>query len=265
MKHKIKLRPYQRVGIYLMGQFNGRVLLADEQGLGKTLQVLEWLRRNPKKRPVVIVCPASVKYVWEGQAREHCNLHTTICYTRKAPKKQKLIASNNKDIFIINYDILIDWCIYLRKLYPQVVIFDEVHNIKNRNTLRTKAARLLCSPIRKLNISKLKLTEDNAEFEEDASVQFKEDNHILNGYITSLDKKKSKVDTKETPNYFRAKIDVEPKSLTKIEIPTFRKTSESVSIASVSDEYLDDLLKLETLKEKQVDVLKKIKQIRKFI
>ncbi|MFW9852746.1 MAG: hypothetical protein ACFFDS_07385, partial [Candidatus Thorarchaeota archaeon] len=83
----------------------------------------------------------------------------------------------------------------------------------------------------------------------------------LYGY--EIDKKKSKVDTKETPNYFRAKIDVEPKSLTKIEIPTFRKTSESVSIASISDEYLDDLLKLDTLKEKQVDVLKKIKQIKK--
>ena len=83
----------------------------------------------------------------------------------------------------------------------------------------------------------------------------------LYGY--EIDKKKAKVDSKETPNYFRAKIDVEPKSLTKIEIPTFRKTSESVSIASISDEYLDDLLKLDTLKEKQVDVLKKIKQIRK--
>ncbi len=82
-------------------------------------------------------------------------------------------------------------------------------------------------------------------------------------YGYEIDKKKIKVDTKETPNYFRAKIDVEPKSLTKIEIPTFRKTSESVSIASISDEYLEDLLKLETIKEKQVEVLKKIKQIRK--
>ena len=82
-------------------------------------------------------------------------------------------------------------------------------------------------------------------------------------YGYEIDKKKIKVDTKETPNYFRAKIVVEPKTLTKIEIPTFRKTSESVSIASISDEYLDDLLKLDTLKEKQLDVLKKIKQIRK--
>jgi hypothetical protein len=83
----------------------------------------------------------------------------------------------------------------------------------------------------------------------------------LYGY--EIDKKISKVEIKETPNYFRAKISVEPKSFTTIEIPTFRKTSESVSIASISDEYLDDLLKLETLKEKQIDVLKKIKQNRK--
>ncbi len=82
-------------------------------------------------------------------------------------------------------------------------------------------------------------------------------------YDYKLDKKKSKVETKETPNYFRAEILVEPKTLIKIKIPTLRKTSESISIASISDEYLDDLLNLETLTDKQVNSLKKIKQIRK--
>ncbi len=82
-------------------------------------------------------------------------------------------------------------------------------------------------------------------------------------YDYKLDKKKSKVETKETPNYFRAEIFVEPKTLIKIKIPTLRKTSESISIASISDEYLDDLLNLETLTDKQVNSLKKIKQIRK--
>ena len=36
-----------------------------------------------------------------------------------------------------------------------------------------------------------------------------------------------------------------------------------VSIASVSDEYLDELLKLDTLKTTQISILKKIKQLRK--
>ncbi len=109
-----------------------------------------------------------------------------------------------------------------------------------------------------INNKKYKLEIDNKCDEEKTVIC-----EVPKMYDYEIDKKKIKVDTKETPNYFRAKIDVEPKSLTKIEIPTFRKTSESVSIASISDDYLDDLLKLDTLKEKQVDILKKIKQIRK--
>ncbi|OLS30063.1 MAG: hypothetical protein HeimAB125_20620 [Candidatus Heimdallarchaeota archaeon AB_125] len=83
----------------------------------------------------------------------------------------------------------------------------------------------------------------------------------LYGY--KIDKKKYKIETKETANYFRSKIVIEAKTTKKVTIPTMRKTSESVSIASVSDEYLDELLKLETITDKQAQILKKIKQMRK--
>ncbi|NPD87648.1 MAG: hypothetical protein HGN29_02925 [Asgard group archaeon] len=81
-------------------------------------------------------------------------------------------------------------------------------------------------------------------------------------YGFELDEKKLKIETKETPNYFRARLVVNQKSLTKLQIPIQKKTSESVSIASISDEYLEDLIKLETITEKQASILKKIKQTR---
>ena len=83
----------------------------------------------------------------------------------------------------------------------------------------------------------------------------------LYGYM--INKRKMKSEAKETANFFRIKIQIESKTTLKLEVPTERKTSESVSIASVSEEYLDELLKLETLKANQVSVLKKIKQLRK--
>ena len=187
---KLKLRPYQRVGIYLINKFNGRVLLADEQGLGKTIQVLEWLRRNPANRPAIIVCPASVKYVWEDQAREHCGLRTTVCQGQKPPKKKALLHTNS--IYIINYDILIDWCRYLRTLHPSVVVFDEVQRIKNRSKkiARTRAAQLLCSPMRRMPLKSLELIE-NKTFEEDAWVSFKDvDGTKVDGFIKSVNHKK---------------------------------------------------------------------------
>ncbi len=82
----------------------------------------------------------------------------------------------------------------------------------------------------------------------------------LYGY--EVDKKKSKIEVKETPNYFRAKIKIEEKSSLKAKIHTFRKTSQSVSIASVSDQVLEELLDLETIDEKQGTIIKKIRDLR---
>ncbi len=82
-------------------------------------------------------------------------------------------------------------------------------------------------------------------------------------YGYNINKKKMKLEATETANFFRIKITLDPVTTLKLDVPTERKTSESVSIASISDEYLEDLLKLETLNANQISILKKIKQLRK--
>ncbi len=109
-----------------------------------------------------------------------------------------------------------------------------------------------------LNTKTFKLAIDNKS-EEELTVLAE----VPKLYGYKLNKKKMKFDSTETPNFFRIKITIEPKTTIKLEIPTERKTSESVSIASISDDYLDELLKLETLKANQLTILKKIKQLRK--
>lgn len=145
----IKLMPFQKLGVQKIEKFNGRVLLADEMGLGKTAQTLAYIKNHPEIRPIVIVCPCSVKYVWEDQAKSHFHLRTTVCNGQKAPRGSLL---PKRDIYIINYDILLYWAMYLRKLHPQLVVLDECHNIKSRGIARTRAVRNLCSPIRRLSI-----------------------------------------------------------------------------------------------------------------
>ena len=147
-----KLFPFQQRGVNLLDAYNGRALLADEQGLGKTIISLKYLQNHPEIRPAVIVCPASVKYVWEDQAKLHCNLRTLVCSGRKTPKD----GLRNKDsIFVINYDILSYWTTWLRDIHPQIVIFDECSRLKSRGAKRTKAARLLCSPIKRVAVKDL--------------------------------------------------------------------------------------------------------------
>lgn len=139
-----KLKPYQRDGVFAIRAFRGRALLADEQGLGKTIQALDWVRRLPSRRPVVIVCPSSVKYTWQSEALQHFGMRAEVV-EGNAPKKH---ASLEGDLLILNYDILPSWLPVLRKLRPQIVICDEIHYIKNERARRSRAVQKLTKQAR---------------------------------------------------------------------------------------------------------------------
>ena len=138
-----KLRQYQVEGVRGIYQFRGRCLLADEMGLGKTIMCLDWVRRLPQCRPVVIVCPASVKYVWQSEAALHFNIRTEVL--EGEANKRSVMPGN---IVIVNYDILPSWLKVLRKAKPQIIIIDEIHYIKSSKARRTKAVRKLCRKAR---------------------------------------------------------------------------------------------------------------------
>lgn len=129
-----KLRPFQEEGVQKIYQFRGRALLADEQGLGKTIQSLAWIHHIPKRRPVVIICPATLKWTWQAEASMHFGMRAAILEGTK-PKPGPI-----PKIVIINYEILKFWLPKLIAAHPQVVIFDEIHYLKDPNSQRTKAA-----------------------------------------------------------------------------------------------------------------------------
>ena len=143
-----KLYPYQKKAVLQIQKFKGRALLADEMGLGKTLEALQWIKRSPKKRPVIVVCPASLKWVWEAEAIKHIKIRATILSGRTPPKKKNI--TKKRELYIINYEILQYWITWLKNLNPQVLILDECHYIKNRRAKRTKAVKKLAKDIKHL-------------------------------------------------------------------------------------------------------------------
>jgi SNF2 family DNA or RNA helicase len=48
----------------LLPKNEGRILLADEMGLGKTVTALAIMTHYIKEWPLLIVCPASLRYTW---------------------------------------------------------------------------------------------------------------------------------------------------------------------------------------------------------
>ena len=138
----LSLFPFQKKGVAFLEARNGRALIADEMGLGKTVQALTWMELHPKKRPAIVVVPASLKLNW---AREAGMWMTN-------PKVQILQGSKPGvpivgEILVINYDILVYWLDTLIKIKPQVLVMDEVHYIKSNQTKRTKAIRRLAKGI----------------------------------------------------------------------------------------------------------------------
>lgn len=131
-----KLVPFQLKNCKRIYTMRGRALLADEQGLGKTIQALYWIRKLPNRRPAIIVTPSSVKYQWQAEASLHFDMRLEVIEGNRPARLMQLPGK----IVIINYDILASWLPVLLKHQPQVVIFDEVHFIKNPRAQRTKAA-----------------------------------------------------------------------------------------------------------------------------
>ena len=97
-----KLRKYQIAGVnWIIKKFNCRALLADDMGLGKSLQAITVLRRT-KSFPAIICVPAFLKYNWVSEMKKFApEIDFYIC-SGQTPKLPKKIF----DVYIINYDIL---------------------------------------------------------------------------------------------------------------------------------------------------------------
>lgn len=135
---------YQRRGARAIRRFGGRALLADQQGLGKSIQALMFLERHQDTTlPAIVVCPASLKLNWQRELRMHVGGRCDVLEGTKPPKKWKPSAP----VTVINYDILQAWLPALMGLRPKTVIMDECQAIKSRVTRRTKCARALCQGV----------------------------------------------------------------------------------------------------------------------
>jgi len=142
---KIKSKPYQKIGVFrILNRFKGRALLADDIGLGKTRQSLLAALQLRHKRPIIVICPNSVKYGWEEEVKLHTGLNAWVLHGRKPPRQVPLYVP---PVIILNWEILDAWVRFLLRLDPRIIIPDEIHWAKNRRARRTRALRRLCRDV----------------------------------------------------------------------------------------------------------------------
>jgi SWI/SNF-related matrix-associated actin-dependent regulator 1 of chromatin subfamily A len=127
---------YQKAGIEFLAS-HPAALLADDPGLGKTIQVCGLLNLRPEIRSVLIVCLASVKYVWARElARWLIDKSRTVAIAG-------VTLDASAEILVCNYDLLRKFDAILKGRRYDLLVLDEAHYIKTPTAQRTKSCKLL--------------------------------------------------------------------------------------------------------------------------
>lgn len=103
------LYPFQRAGVKFMATA-GRALNADEMGLGKSVQTVRTLETlGDPAYPVLIVCPNSMKFVWEKEfARWAPDRRVSVAAGSKSKRDKAiaLVAEGEADVLVVNWESL---------------------------------------------------------------------------------------------------------------------------------------------------------------
>lgn len=129
----LRFYPFQKAGIDFMRR-RPATLLADDMGIGKTIQAIGLINATPEIKRVLVVTKASLKENWRREMRKWLvrPMEIGIATGQHWPSHAAGV--------IINYDVLSKWP---KKLHPaapwDLVILDESAAIKNREAKRTLA------------------------------------------------------------------------------------------------------------------------------
>src|SRR3954447_22369677 len=134
-----ELQPFQWAGVrYALDA--RRTFLADEQGLGKTVEALATLEADDAY-PAWVFCPASLKLNGERETRRW------LPHRGVAVVEGRTAVPPRADITILNYEIVASHRDELGRRHPRALVVDESHYCKNPSAKRTKAVRRLAGDI----------------------------------------------------------------------------------------------------------------------
>lgn len=134
------LMPYQKAGVSYASSV-GRCLIADQMGLGKTVEAIATLELRDAF-PAIIVCPASLKENWKREINKWLP-HRTV---NIVSGKTDILAC---DVNVVNYDILYKFVDAIQHLKINGLVLDESHYVKTASSKRTKAAKDIATSVPK--------------------------------------------------------------------------------------------------------------------
>ncbi|MBG1267791.1 DEAD/DEAH box helicase [Nostoc sp. WHI] len=144
-----ELRDYQMEGfcwLARLAHWGVGACLADQMGLGKTLQALAVILRNAHEGPTLIIAPTSVCMNWVSEAQKFAPTLNIIQFS--GTNRQKLLDGLQPlDMLVCSYGLLQQEEVaqMLSGVQWQTIVLDEAQAIKNMTTKRSQAAMNLKS------------------------------------------------------------------------------------------------------------------------
>lgn len=139
------LRPYQERGIAWLQRLTDNgfgAVLADQMGLGKTLQAIAVLAARPLDRPHLVVAPTSVVGNWAAELARFAPELTAIHHHGPERSFDRATFAPGS-IVVTSYALLRQDIGLLASIPFDVVVFDEAQQIKNPAAKAARAAREL--------------------------------------------------------------------------------------------------------------------------
>ena len=133
----VDLNPHQiEAAVFaLKSPLSKGVLLADEVGLGKTIEAgivlcQYWAER---KRQLLVICPASLRKQWALELEEKFNLPALVldAKTWREAQRQGLAPLQQKAVLIVSYAFATRLKEDIRAIGWHLVVMDEAHKLRN--------------------------------------------------------------------------------------------------------------------------------------
>jgi SNF2 family DNA or RNA helicase len=142
------LRPYQERGLSwlaFLGQLGLGAILADDMGLGKSVQTLALIASGERAGPTLLVCPMSLVGNWQRESdRFTPQLRVHIHHGSDRLSGEELAAAlADVDLVLTTYGVATRDRETLSQVKWARVICDEAQNIKNAGTRQAQAVRAI--------------------------------------------------------------------------------------------------------------------------
>jgi len=157
-----RLRPFQLAAYNqaTTSPINGRLLLADEMGLGKTITSLAIMSHYYGEWPLLIICPASLRFTWASEVEKFFPLlNPSSLYCVQGLTDTKFLHNSSLKVLILTYSLLRNDSVVCAKIKEletpfKAIICDESHNLKEKTSQRcTHITPILKSATRLMMLS----------------------------------------------------------------------------------------------------------------